>query len=376
LEPDVFPIECGAPREAPGTAGLLHFCLTDPNRLEADARPRRFMVSAFYPAVDVGEPVAQLLDVFHPRREEAVGLLLQNATDEEAARLREIWPRLTVPALRQANAAPAAGGYPVLIYQPGGESSRSGVWPMAADLAAAGYVVLTTEGVRDSPAQVFPDGEIVTMPLHEGESYIWPRIADVRSLLDALAEINQEGPLAGMLDLARIGALGQSRGGYLANIAAVEDARIGAAINMDGFLWGLWTDGTGLEEYPAGFQARARSLRTPILRLTGEQPSSGQALARAGREAADFGGPFVFGALQGFGHGTFASAPYLSRNAGNALQALEAFESRRETTAVLRRILLEFFNTALMGHPCSDSLGFRDEDCFVLVRPFGPSSSG
>ena len=97
----------------------------------------------------------------------------------------------------------------------------------------------------------------------------------------------------------------------MANVATAEDDRVRAAANMDGFLWGLWTAGTGLEEYPPDFQARARALRTPILRLAGEQPSHSVAQEKFTLESRDFGGPFWFAALWGFEHRHFSSAPYL-----------------------------------------------------------------
>lgn len=112
----------------------------------------------------------------------------------------------------------------------------------------------------------------MTPPASDAESYIWARVADVRHLLNELETLNSAGPLAGVLDLSRIGMFGHSRGGYLSHISAVEGERISAACNRDGFLRGLWVVmGTDLDEYPVDFQQRARALKTRILRLCGDQ---------------------------------------------------------------------------------------------------------
>jgi predicted dienelactone hydrolase len=102
-----------------------------------------------------------------------------------------------------------------------------------------GYVVVALDAPRDAPLLLFPDGRVVTGPLSDDEDYIWPRVADVSFLLDQLPSLNTNGPLRSLLDLTAVGMFGGSRGGYLSNIMAAVDDRIKAAVNKDGFLWGL-----------------------------------------------------------------------------------------------------------------------------------------
>lgn len=342
--------------------GIRHFCVTRP---DVDGGTRRFMGSALYPAADNDAPPARIVDVLSPHVGPALDFLLRRASSAQAAFLHERLPRLTLYARREPPVATATGGHPVLLFNPGGESSRASCLPLSESLAAAGYVVLALDGVRDGPAQVFPDGEIDSPPLLPGESPITPRIADLRFLLDSLSALNAQGPLAGSLDVHRVGALGHSRGGYLATIAAVEDERVRAAVNMDGFLWGHWTEGTGLNKWPAEFQARARALRTPILRLAGEQPSPSAAQEKFALESRDFGSPFWFAALQGFEHRLFSSAPYLCREPADALAALERIDEHRRAIQVLAPVLTGFFDATLRGRPPAERLNVRAVDFFA-----------
>ena len=367
---DLLSIPCGSLSDLARPVGIRHFCVTQPGRLDVDGRTRRFMGSVLYPASDNDASAARIVDVLSPHVPQALDFLLREATPTEASLLRERLPRLTVRARRDAPAAADAGGFPVLLFSPGGETSRAACLPLGEVLAAAGYVVLALDGVRDSPAQVFPDGDITSPPLLPGESPIGPRIADLRFLLDCLPTLNTGEPLGDRLDLQRVGALGHSRGGYLANITAVEDDRIRAAANMDGFLWGLWTAGTGLDEYPPEFQARARSLRTPILRLAGEQPNSSAAQEKFVLESRDFGGPFSFAALRGFEHRHFSTAPYLCGKPADAVAALERMDEHRQAASVLAPILIAFFDAALCGKPPVKRLDARADD-FFAARPAG-----
>ena len=303
---------------------------------------RQFMVSCFYPAIpDSGAASARYLDVFAPNAEGALQVLRAAAiTPPDEAALAATWSW----QLRAQRGAPALAGTPapVLIYYPGGQAHRFSNAALCEALAAAGYVVFTLDGPRDTPAVVFPDGKVVTPPAPKKESYIWPRIKDVRLLLDHLPELNQSGPLAGTMDLERIGMFGSSRGGYLSNMTAVEDSRIKAAVNMDGFLWGLWTDGTGLERYPAAYQERARALKIPILRIHGEGKSREAENARFELEAKDFGGNYRGIALPGFTHSSFGGTGWLCGPLDKCLENLEpAFDEVKHKA--LLGVLGDFF---------------------------------
>lgn len=272
------------------------------------------MVSVFYPALpDETASRARLTDILSPNREKALELLSRDrqlASNEKAA----VFARLHSLTLRAGRDLMPADGrpYPVLIYYPGGMCHRLSNAALCEQLASMGTIVFTRDAPRDAPIVAFPHGQLVPFVPDSDEDYIWPRVTDVRFLLDQLESLNRTEPFAGKLNLNRIGMFGHSCGGYLANICAVEDARIHAAVNMDGFLWGLWTDGTGLEKYPPEFQQRAHSLQTPILRLRSEQQNLEAAHRVFEEEVRDFGGDFISIAIPGFQHGSFATVPWLN----------------------------------------------------------------
>ncbi|HEY0076033.1 MAG TPA: hypothetical protein VGB77_18175 [Abditibacteriaceae bacterium] len=333
------------------TIGLRHFQFKDLSREDISTGRREFMVSVFYRAeTDVTAPRARLTDILQPRIEEALDLL-SLGIGLTAHEKDTLFSRLVSLTLRaQRDLRPLHSRSPVLIFYPGGQGHRLANAALCEALACKGYVVFALDAPRDAPVVVFPDGRMVTPPAPDDESYIWPRVADVCHLLDELETLNSAGPFAGVLDLSRVGMFGHSRGGYLSNICAVEDERIGAACNMDGFLWGLWVpEGTGLDQYPLEFQQRARALETPLLRLRGDQ--GGVEAARRGfeEERLDFGGDFIYAALHGYTHGDFATIPWLCgapEDLGKNAERPLADPARVE---LLSGLLVSFFDTYLLG---------------------------
>ena len=75
------------------------------------------------------------------------------------------------------------------------------------------------------------------MPLAIPDLRMWAE--DIGFVLDELDAINQgAGPLAGALDLARVGVMGFSKGGAAAGEFCVTDKRCKAGINLTGFMYG------------------------------------------------------------------------------------------------------------------------------------------
>ena len=60
--------------------------------------------------------------------------------------------------------------------------------------------------------------------------------------IDQLEKWNEEGSLKGKLDLDKIGVFGHSVGGGSAGNVAMKDARVKAAVNLDGIQWGSKID--------------------------------------------------------------------------------------------------------------------------------------
>lgn len=353
----------------PSAIGLRHLHLIDSSRSDPSTGRRELMVSVFYPAeVASSSENAKLIDLLEPAAAEVFVFLSQNANLSESE--RDHLSSLELRAKRDL--APLFRGTPraVLIYYPGGQSHRLSNATLCEGLAADGFIVFCLDAPRDAPLVVYPDGRQAYGPLPAEEDYIWPRIADIHFLIDQLAEFNTTGFLSGQLDLSRIGAFGHSRGGYLATIAAVEDPRIRAVANMDGFLWGFWGQhSTGLEGHSTAFQERARSFSTPVLRLRGDQGSSLKAQQGFVEESADCAGDFISVNLHGWSHGDFATTPWLCGSLERIAQNACALSPPANRCALLRQLLTDFFQPVLVQEisPCP-SFGKPREGMDIFFR--------
>lgn len=148
-----------------------------------------------------------------------------------------------------------ARGLPVVLFSPGGGSSRELNTAQIEDLASRGYVVVSIDHTYEAPVVEFPGGRVARqVPGFVSEDpkvlrvvfkrAIEARVADTRFVLDRLAALERGRPdgsrrrlpagLRGALDLSRVGMFGYSYGGYTAGEAMVYDRRIDAGVNLDG----------------------------------------------------------------------------------------------------------------------------------------------
>jgi predicted dienelactone hydrolase len=170
--------------------------------------------------------------------------------------------------------------YPVLIYSHG-YGQHSGLnTALMEELASYGYIVFSIGHTYESTVEVFPDGRqarfIQTPNSIDGKTYqklskeaeelkandwaarvmyfrrfrklttlestrIYVWSADTRFVIDWLEKINNEdtrNPFCRRLDLNKLGVFGMSFGGATAGQLCIEDRRVKAAINMDGFPYG------------------------------------------------------------------------------------------------------------------------------------------
>ncbi len=114
-------------------------------------------------------------------------------------------------------ADPAGAPYPVVIVLPGVNVSSSGYIDLAIALAQRGLVALTFDWV----AELFPGQVGLTPGVDLGavgpDTYgSRPTTPAIDAALSALAEAQVTGPLAGLLDLDRVGLFGHSAGGTVA----------------------------------------------------------------------------------------------------------------------------------------------------------------
>jgi dienelactone hydrolase len=163
-------------------------------------------------------------------------------------------------AVAGAPVAKAERKYPVLIYNHGAGWTRFSATFVTELLASHGYVVFSIDHPGTDRTVLFSDGtpfkaDTLRIPgVEPGQDLriavakqmefldavafpIW--IEDSRFVLDRVEAMNRNaGPFKGRLDLDRIGMLGWSFGGAAAIEMARTDARVKAAVNHDGRLFG------------------------------------------------------------------------------------------------------------------------------------------
>ncbi|MFL1377860.1 MULTISPECIES: alpha/beta hydrolase family protein [unclassified Nocardiopsis] len=141
------------------------------------------------------------------------------------------------------DAPPAAGPHPVVLFSPGlgGVRTQNTVW--AEGLASHGHIVVALDHPYDSAVVVLDDGTEVRGalkatgdPLEDdllAREWADIRAADLDLALVRLLEADG-GPLAGLADPDRVAVAGHSLGGAAALLAAADDPRYKAVINLDG----------------------------------------------------------------------------------------------------------------------------------------------
>lgn len=191
---------------------------------------RELMVNIWYPASPVG-PRAR----YAPPR---AGALL---ADELATALGlpagSIDYAGTVTHARAG--APTVGRHPVILYSPGGGTSRVLGTHHVEDLASRGYVVVTIDHTGEAPVE-FPGGRVT--PVQRPTDFrelIGVRVDDTRFVLDSLSRL----PQARAMDLRRIGMFGFSAGGFTSAETMLVDRRIDAGVNLDGTMQYGFPDG-------------------------------------------------------------------------------------------------------------------------------------
>ncbi len=147
-----------------------------------------------------------------------------------------------------AAVAEGNGRFPIVLFSPGlgGVRTQNTAW--AEELASHGYVVVALDHPYDSAAVTLADGRTVHKKIEatgdratddrRAAGWAAVRAADLRFVLTQLTRVDRgqgAGPLAGRLDAGRVAVTGHSIGGAAALLAARQDRRFDAVINVDGF---------------------------------------------------------------------------------------------------------------------------------------------
>jgi dienelactone hydrolase len=237
------------------------------------------------------------------------------------------WAELTTNSILDAK--PAEEKHALLTFSVGLGVVRANYTTLAEELASHGYVFALVESPL-AGLMVLPDGTVVqdtsndleTSAGHRAAVDAWAR--DVTFVLDRLSARDLGGvadALAATIDWKRVGALGHSSGGLVAVQLASTDARVRAAIDLDG---GLATP----EGEPLARLVEAGPTKpTLILRshpLYGDEDFQRRGITREQWEARGAAGkkaleelaqrsraPLVIAGVAGTGHFSFSDAPFV-----------------------------------------------------------------
>jgi dienelactone hydrolase len=226
------------------TVGTRILHLVDTNRNEesgpSPSGKRELMVQVWYPAVRPSMLAGQL--AAYQRR-------------------REVTLRASYRSVLKTNsyldaAIEHGGPYPVLLYSPSWMGERTEGTFQMEELASHGFVVVGIDHTFFGGLVEFPDGRVVDSrnapqignfdhsSIEEqwklGDKYVRIETQDNIFVLNQLETMNQDlgSTWFHQLDMSRVGAMGFSIGGAVAEQMAYQDPRVKAALDMDGWTFG------------------------------------------------------------------------------------------------------------------------------------------
>jgi predicted dienelactone hydrolase len=340
----------------PYAVGTATYAWTDSARQEAftpedSADRRELSVQIWYPASPgSGGRTAPLL----PAAGRAAPMLADRlGLPGASAGLIEQIGRSPTHATPDASVADGQARWPVLLYQHGMSGVRMLNTHLMEELASRGYVMVGMDHTYESAVTVFPDGRVVESRVDEpadaeandryNDDLVRIRTADARFVLDQLGRLDA-GPLAGRLDLDRVGMVGHSMGGATTAEVLRIDPRVRAGINMDGIPRGQVVD-SGLDR--------------PFLILQSDRPGSTDASGGAhterylGRRDALLEGARAGGwlaVINGARHASFTDLPLLLPPTKELEGVLGPIDPARAHT-IMVDYLTAFFARYLDGHP-------------------------
>src|ERR1700732_3115675 len=306
--------------------GTRSIVLRDPRR------SRDLLVTMWYPAMESTSTLAPYMDK-----------KTADALDEEW-KLQPNFQRLVLTHARLQAPLAERGPFPVVLLEHGSSVVPAIYTILAEGLASSGFIVVATNHPPDSLISVFPDGHELKFTPY------WPAeadrrtpgvaigkfadevlVADVRFVLDQLQELNSHDHFwHAHLDLAKVGIVGHSMGGWTGSLATQEEPRILAGVNLDG------------ATYP-GMNADVRPIpvQKPFLFLATEEHVSGETRAREyiGSESNTY-----YVVVSGADHMSFTDAGLVSSRFTRGPKPDDsAFERALLTSTLTRSLVEEFF---------------------------------
>ena len=226
--------------------GIQYFHLVDEHRtepfLDGSTKNRELIVKVYYPAQkDGSKPFSPY---FHGSSE----LIELFATFYHLPEFTFDHVRLVKTNSKEdLRVSDQQESYPVVLFSHGAGTTMEVQTSQSEDLASHGYIVITIDHTYASMGTVFPDR--IVSHKEASTDFNTPEPAEIitqimaddsKFVIDQLSEINNgqiDSVLKGKLDLEKIGVMGHSVGGAVAYNLAINDARVKAAINLDGAVY-------------------------------------------------------------------------------------------------------------------------------------------
>ncbi len=231
-------------------------------KLDAVSRDRRetfdtcearvFDMEIYYPALrPASQKSAPYDSFFRPRSKEALSLFLKkNQLIKYEKFFNDLYTGTFIDAAPDVSGAP----YPVIFFFPGSGTPAGIYLQLIKRLVGSGFIVAAIGDPYESSVSVLSGGRIIQKAgEYEKAMTDEVRVAGIERLLtlrriddfgEAFArirELSEKGPLAGIFDLSRAGALGHSFGGKTAMILNKMRPEIRAAVNLDGYFYNAGT---------------------------------------------------------------------------------------------------------------------------------------
>ena len=286
--------------------------------------------------------------------------------------------------------------FPVLIYNHGGGNPHFSATFQTEFLASHGYVVVSIGHSGANDIERFPDGssyrndgvswrasppENAQLASRDGFEYVWQHsdlslfVKDISFALDRLGAMNANPKhrFYERLDLDRVGSLGWSLGGFISLQATRDEPRIKAAVNLDGWPYGLMGSNGAVTrgvERPVLLMFAGPSEAAGIPAYPGGEVDAEQVeLARAAytyywtmlrRSTADW----YYVTIARTDHGNFSDPPLFAASDPEWLHP-------RVAHAIINGYVLEFFDKQVRGSQEATPLlsGERHFPEATLLRP-------
>lgn len=351
--------------------GRQAFDWTDTTRADAfstdRAKYRELMVYIWYPARRVAH--AAQAEYFPGANELATDPAARQAMEDMFGPNWRLMASgaITSHAVTDARPVMQPGGFPVVLFSHGYTSTTFSYTAQIENFVSHGYVVVAIEHTYAAGIVVFPGNRIrlfreparaasapndpMQAMILSAEKGTQTGAEDVRFVLNMLAE--KKMPLAKIMNLGRVAAVGHSYGGTLSARACQLDTRIKVCVSEDGEVNPVgaffdYSDHTALRQPFFLIEVGSHPADTELSRMHESRTRWNTYLAhqRGQLNACGPGSYLVLVSGPGMGHASFSDGPVLnaapgSKQAADALRNLELTEG----------LELSFLNKTLKGEP-------------------------